>query len=151
VRFRGTVTLTYPGGAVTLTDLTVVVAGPRATLRATVRGAWTRIGDLGTYGVPPRTSDRTRSWTQVPAALSAAGAAALPRTSEGTEVGPLNWSITLEKAAAAPATDGGVSLLGFGGTVTALGVCLMLAARRNGSAGLSRPPCRDATAGRTRR
>jgi LPXTG-motif cell wall-anchored protein len=117
VRYRGTVVLTYPGSRVTLANLTVVLAGSQATLRATVgvtpdgaaRGtpsptAPAAIGDLKTYGIPPRTSGRTLSWTQVPAALSAAGAEALPQTFEGTEVGPMNWSITLQKAAATPTT-----------------------------------------------
>ncbi|XVQ13113.1 HtaA domain-containing protein [Spirillospora sp. CA-255316] len=104
VSYKGWVVLTYPGGEVTLRDpvaelggtarpVLSAVVGPAGTggglsgqaraprtpaATATGAAAETEIGELKTFGMPPRSAGRGVTWSEIPATLTADGAGAFP-------------------------------------------------------------------------
>ncbi|WP_345430997.1 HtaA domain-containing protein [Actinoallomurus vinaceus] len=143
VHYRGTVTLAYPDDTVVIADPTVVLSASKAVLRADVDavtagpaggasptatpettaspGGTARqaeIGRLVTYGLPPETSSRTMTWSQVPATLTATGARVLPDTREGGSLGSLTIAATVRTSVPSSAATRAKALATTGSPTT---------------------------------
>src|SRR5262249_53564052 len=87
-----------PKGAVLRMDVRV---RPADRSRPTDQRDQAALGDLQTYGVTPKTAQRTVTWSEVPATLTATGAGVLPGEAfEGSDLGPMTTMVPPAKSAA---------------------------------------------------
>ncbi|MFC5751764.1 HtaA domain-containing protein [Actinomadura rugatobispora] len=119
VSYEGWVVLTYPEGEVTLRDPVAELGGtarpvlsavvgpagtggepsgqaraPRTPAPTATAAAETEIGELKTFGMPPRSAGRDVTWSEIPATLTASGADAFPSGQfAGADLGAVTVSL----------------------------------------------------------